>query len=166
MTYPVDDPPQARKRDHLHHRFPDRERRGKIVPAHVIAPDEVPDSGYPMVLSTGRVLEHWHTGSMTRRSHGARSDRAEAVAFMSPKDHAAPERVARRFHPAESAARAVEIKVRSDATCLRTWCLCRSATRKPRRPCSPIRRWIPFGKIPEFKFCAVRPNAPDPHRAE
>jgi formate dehydrogenase major subunit len=45
-----------------------------------------PDDEYPMVLSTGRVLEHWHTGSMTRRSNVPEEIEPEAVAFMSPKD--------------------------------------------------------------------------------
>src|SRR4051812_49807029 len=66
--------------------FPTESGRGKIVPAHVIPPDELPDDEYPMVLSTGRVLEHWHTGSMTRRSSVLDSIEPEAVAFMSPKD--------------------------------------------------------------------------------
>jgi formate dehydrogenase major subunit len=56
------------------------------VPAKVIPPDELPDAEYPMVLSTGRVLEHWHTGSMTRRASVLDQIEPEAVAFMSPKD--------------------------------------------------------------------------------
>jgi len=32
------------------------------------AADELPDADYPLVLTTGRLLEHWHTGSMTRRA--------------------------------------------------------------------------------------------------
>ena len=34
----------------------------------MIAPDEAPDTEYPMIMTTGRQLEHWHTGSMTRRA--------------------------------------------------------------------------------------------------
>jgi formate dehydrogenase major subunit len=41
--------------------------RGKFVPAESLPAKELPDAEYPMVLNTGRVLEHWHTGSMTRR---------------------------------------------------------------------------------------------------
>src|SRR5262249_60728397 len=48
--------------------YPTKSGRGKIVPANVRPPDEIPDEQYPYVLSTGRVLEHWHTGAMTRRS--------------------------------------------------------------------------------------------------
>ena len=48
--------------------FPRAEGRAKFTPASVILPDETPDAEYPMVLTTGRQLEHWHTGSMTRRA--------------------------------------------------------------------------------------------------
>src|SRR6478735_8746380 len=68
VTYPADDPNKPGNEITFTTGFPTASGRGKIVPAHVIAPDEVPDAEYPMVLSTGRVLEHWHTGSMTRRA--------------------------------------------------------------------------------------------------
>src|SRR5665213_2178591 len=68
VTYPADDPQKPGNEIIFTAGFPTESGRGKIVPARVIAPDEVPDDEYPMVLSTGRVLEHWHTGSMTRRS--------------------------------------------------------------------------------------------------
>ena len=47
--------------------FPTSNGRGRIVPADLLPPDEVPDDDYPVVLTTGRILEHWHTGAMTRR---------------------------------------------------------------------------------------------------
>ena len=40
--------------------------RGKFVPCEVMPAKELPDEAYPFVLNTGRLLEHWHTGSMTR----------------------------------------------------------------------------------------------------
>ena len=39
-----------------------------MTPADILPPDEVPDETFPLVMSTGRLLEHWHTGSMTRRA--------------------------------------------------------------------------------------------------
>ena len=50
------------------YRLPDRRRARPIVPADLLPPDEVPDEEYPLVLTTGRMLEHWHTGAMTRRA--------------------------------------------------------------------------------------------------
>ena len=48
--------------------FPRPDGRARFTPANVIAPDDTPDAEYPMILTTGRQLEHWHTGSMTRRA--------------------------------------------------------------------------------------------------
>ena len=82
VTYPVDDPQKPGNEIIVTTGFPTDSGRGKIVPARVVAPDELPDDEYPMVLSTGRVLEHWHTGSMTRRSQVLDQIEPEAVAFM------------------------------------------------------------------------------------
>src|SRR6202034_388008 len=86
VTYPVDGPDEPGNEIIFTTGFPTESGRGKIVPAKVIPPDELPDDEFPMVLSTGRVLEHWHTGSMTRRSIVLDQIEPEAVAFMSPKD--------------------------------------------------------------------------------
>src|SRR3984893_154534 len=86
VTYPVDDPDKPGNEIIFTTGFPTESGRGKIVPARVVPPDELPDGEYPMVLSTGRVLEHWHTGSMTRRSQVLDQIEPEAVAFMSPKE--------------------------------------------------------------------------------
>ena len=68
VTYPVDAPDAPGHEIIFYAGFPTSSGRARIVPAAVTPPDEVPDDEYPMVLSTGRVLEHWHTGSMTRRA--------------------------------------------------------------------------------------------------
>jgi len=48
--------------------FPMPSGKAKLVPAHPTSPDEQPDDAYPFVLTTGRMLEHWHTGAITRRA--------------------------------------------------------------------------------------------------
>jgi len=48
--------------------YPTKTGRAKLVPADIVPPDEQPDADYPFILITGRQLEHWHTGSMTRRA--------------------------------------------------------------------------------------------------
>ena len=113
VTYPVDGPDQPGNEIIFASGFPTASHRAKIVPANVLPPDELPDDSYPMVLSTGRVLEHWHTGSMTRRASVLDAIEPEAVAFMSPT-----------------------------ATCPKAWCSCRSATPRRRPTCSPTRRSI------------------------
>src|SRR5258708_32586494 len=109
-----------------------------------------------MVLSTGRVLEHWHTGAMTRRSGVLDAIEPEAVAFMSPRE------LGRRdFKPGamiriETRRGAVELKVRSDrdvpeGMVFMPFCYAEAAANLLTNPALD-----PFGKIPEFKFCAAR----------
>ena len=59
---------------------------GKFAPLEDIPPAEVPDDDYPMLLSTGRVLYHWHGGSMTRRSAGLSAIYNQALVEVNPED--------------------------------------------------------------------------------
>ncbi len=156
VTYPVDDPLKPGNEIIFTTGFPTESGRGKIVPAHVLPPDELPDDEYPMVLSTGRVLEHWHTGSMTRRSLVLDRIEPEAVAFMSPKDMRRLKVWPGDFIRLETRRGAVEIKVRSDRDVpenmvFMPFCYAEAAANLLTNPALD-----PFGKIPEFKFCAVR----------
>ena len=65
--------------------FPRADGRARFAPAQVIAPDEQPDRDYPMVLTTGRQLEHWHTGSMTRRASVLDALEPEPEVQMAPE---------------------------------------------------------------------------------
>jgi formate dehydrogenase major subunit len=156
VTYPVDDPDKPGNEIIFTTGFPTESGRGKIVPAHVLPPDELPDGEYPMVLSTGRVLEHWHTGSMTRRSSVLDQIEPEAVAFMSPKDMRRMKVWPGDLVRLETRRGAVEIKVRSDRDVpenmvFMPFCYAEAAANLLTNPALD-----PFGKIPEFKFCAVR----------
>src|SRR5262249_61607415 len=84
--YPADAPNKPGNEILFATGYPTKSGRGKIVPAAVRPPDEIPDAQYPFVLSTGRVLEHWHTGAMTRRSSVLDELEPEAMAFLSPRD--------------------------------------------------------------------------------
>ncbi len=48
--------------------YPTATGRARLIPADIVPPDEIPDEDYPFILITGRQLEHWHTGTMTRRA--------------------------------------------------------------------------------------------------
>ncbi|HBV78262.1 MAG TPA: formate dehydrogenase subunit alpha, partial [Alphaproteobacteria bacterium] len=65
--------------------FPRAEGRAKFTPASIIAPAETPDTDYPMILTTGRQLEHWHTGSMTRRATVLDAVEPQANASLHPR---------------------------------------------------------------------------------
>jgi formate dehydrogenase major subunit len=115
VTYPVDGPDVPGNEIIFATGFPTESGRGKLVPAHIVPPDEVPDDEYPMVLSTGRVLEHWHTGSMTRRAGVLDEIEPEAVAFMSPKELRRQGLRLGDFIKLETRRGIVEVKVRSDS---------------------------------------------------
>src|SRR5258705_2788254 len=69
--------------------FPTATGRAKFVPADIIPANERPDAEYPVVLITGRQLEHWHTGSMTRRATVLDAIEPLAVGSLHPLDLAA-----------------------------------------------------------------------------
>jgi formate dehydrogenase major subunit len=68
VTYPCLDADDPGQRIVFIDRFPTASGRLRLVPADLVSADETPDADYPFVLITGRQLEHWHTGSMTRRT--------------------------------------------------------------------------------------------------
>ena len=156
VTYPTDNADGPSHEIIFYDGFPTSSGRARIVPASVSPPDELPDAEYPMVLSTGRVLEHWHTGSMTRRAGVLDAIEPEAVAFMSPKDL-----WRRQLSPGdhillETRRGAVEVRVRSDRDVpenmvFMPFCYAEAAVNLLTNPALD-----PFGKIPEFKFCAAR----------
>ena len=68
VTYPCPAPDQPGSAIVFGDGFPREGGRGLFVPADVTDPAELPDEAFPLVLTTGRQLEHWHTGAMTRRA--------------------------------------------------------------------------------------------------
>ena len=68
VTYPCDEPDKPGNEIVFSKNFPTISGLGKIVPTDIIEPNELPDQDFPFVLTTGRLLEHWHTGAMTRRA--------------------------------------------------------------------------------------------------
>jgi len=156
VTYPVDSADGPGNEIIFTTGFPTESGRGKIVPANVTPPAEVPDADYPMVLSTGRVLEHWHTGSMTRRANVLDTLEPEAVAFLSPKDLRRLNLWAGDSIRLETRRGAIEVKVRADRDVpenmiFMPFCYAEAAANILTNPALD-----PFGKIPEFKFCAAR----------
>jgi predicted molibdopterin-dependent oxidoreductase YjgC len=60
--------------------------RGKFQVVHDKPPVELPTSSYPILLTTGRILEHWHTGSMSHRSHVLETLVSESRVEINPDD--------------------------------------------------------------------------------
>ena len=68
VTYPSDAPDKPGHDVVFADGFPRPGGLGKLVAAKLTPPDEQPDAEFPFILTTGRQLEHWHTGAMTRRA--------------------------------------------------------------------------------------------------
>ncbi len=81
--------------------------RANIISAPYEPPAEAPDQEYDMWMSTGRILEHWHTGSMTRRVPELYRAAPDALVYMHPAD--AEKRGLKRGDPAKIASRRGEI---------------------------------------------------------
>jgi formate dehydrogenase major subunit len=136
--------------------FPTATGRGRFVPADLIPAAEQPDGEYPMVLITGRQLEHWHTGAITRRSGVLDAIEPEPVASLHPLD-------LERFNvrpgeivTVESRRGRIALFARVDEGTPRgavfiPFCYYEAAANLLTNPVLD-----PFGKIPEFKYCAVR----------
>ena len=156
VTYPVDGPEVPGNDIIFKTGFPTASGRAKIVPANIRPPDELPDMEYPMVLSTGRVLEHWHTGSMTRRAGVLDAIEPEAMVFLSPRELQRLELEPGDLLRVETRRGAIEVKVRADSEVpvgmvFMPFCYAEAAANLLTNPALD-----PTGKIPEFKFCAAR----------
>jgi formate dehydrogenase major subunit len=136
--------------------FPTQTGRARFVPADIIPADERPDTEYPMVLITGRQLEHWHTGSMTRRSGVLDSIEPDPVASLHPVDMVALGAKPGQLITIESRRGKVSLYARADESSPHgavfvPFCYYEAAINKLTNSALD-----PFGKIPEFKYCAVR----------
>jgi formate dehydrogenase major subunit len=159
VTYPCDAPDRPGNDIVFGDGFPTPDGRAKLVPAAIIPPDEQPDSEYPMVLTTGRQLEHWHTGAMTRRAQVLDALEPEAVASLSPrklKDLGVTPGDRIRIRTRRGA---IEIMTRADSgvpdsMVFVPFCFAEAAANVLTNPALD-----PLGKIPEFKFCAAKVEA-------
>jgi formate dehydrogenase major subunit len=153
--YPCADESQSGVRVVFTESFPREGKRAKFVPADVIPAAEQPSAAFPFVLITGRQLEHWHTGAMTRRARILDALEPEATASFHPLDLVdlgcavgTKVRVASRRGAIELTARADEATPRGAVFI--AFAYAEAAANVLTNPVLD-----PFGKIPEFKYCAV-----------
>jgi len=166
VTYPclsMDDPGQAVV---FGDGFPRRAGRAKFTPARVTPPAEVPDETYPMILITGRQLEHWHTGSMTRRASVLDAMEPEANCSMHPSTLRKLDMGPGDTVRLTTRRGTVEVMVREDRSVapdnvFLPFAFVEAAANVLTNPSLD-----PFGKIPEFKFSAVRAEKVIPDAAE
>jgi formate dehydrogenase major subunit len=137
-------------------RFPTFDGRVKLVPAGIIPAAERPDADYPFVLITGRQLEHWHTGSMTRRATVLDALEPMATASMNQADLDALGLSAGDAITITSRRGEVALHVRRDDGTPRGAVFVPFAYYEAAANLLTNAALDPFGKIPEFKYCAVR----------
>ncbi|MEP7181611.1 MAG: formate dehydrogenase subunit alpha [Betaproteobacteria bacterium] len=156
VTYPCHDECDPGEPIVFRDTFPTADGRGRLVPVTATPAAEPVDAEYPLVLITGRALEHWHTGAMTRRAGVLDALEPEATASLHPRELArlglgagAPVTVLTRRG-------AIALYARADAgvpegAVFIPFCFVEAAANL-----LTISALDPFGKIPEFKYCAAR----------
>jgi formate dehydrogenase major subunit len=155
VTYPcqgADDPGQPTV---FIDRFDTPDGRVKLVPADIIPANERPDADYPFVLITGRQLEHWHTGSMTRRASVLDAIEPMATASMCGADLTALRLQAGDVITVQSRRGAVALHVRRDDGTPQGAVFIPFAYYEAAANLMTNAALDPVGKIPEFKYCAV-----------
>ncbi|MFK8068170.1 MAG: formate dehydrogenase subunit alpha [Gammaproteobacteria bacterium] len=136
--------------------FPTKSGRGLFVPATYTQADELPDEEYPLIFITGRQLEHWHTGSMTRHASKLDAIEPDPVINIHPEDLEALGCAAGEIVTIESRRGSITAFARSDigiqkGTVFMAFCFNEASANLLTTDALD-----PFGKIPEFKFCAAR----------
>jgi formate dehydrogenase major subunit len=155
VTYPcrgADDPGQGVV---FTETFPTADGLGKFVPAGLIAADERPDDEFPFVLITGRELEHWHTGAMTRRATVLDAIEPRAVAALHPLELAALGVTAGEPVTVSSRRGEVVLQTRADDGMPRGAVFISFAFYEAAANLLTNPALDPFGKIAEVKYCAV-----------
>ena len=156
VTYPCLAPDQPGEAIVFSDRFPTATGLGKFVPANVIPPDERPDAEYPYVLTTGRQLEHWHTGAMTRRATNLDAIEPAPTVQMNPVDMEKFGFEAGDMARISTRRGVIELAVRATTdvptgVIFVPFAYVEAAANLLTNPALD-----PFGKIPEFKFCAAQ----------
>jgi len=137
-------------------RFPTKTGRARFVPADIIPAAEQPDNEFPMVLITGRQLEHWHTGSMTRRATVLDAIEPDPTAQMHPLDMAELGIAPGDLITIESRRGKVSLWARAEEGTPRGSVFVAFAYYEAAINTLTNAALDPAAKIPEFKYCAVR----------
>jgi formate dehydrogenase major subunit len=130
--------------------------KAHLVPAEWMPAKELPDEEFPFVLNTGRLLEHWHTGSMTRRSYALDAIQPEAHVWLNPGDATDMGVADGDFVRITSRRGSIELRAKLSHRDTPGTCFIPFHFREAAANVLTIDEIDPFGKIPEFKFCAVR----------
>ena len=139
--------------------FPTESGKGRMTPSLILPPDETTNDEYPLVLTTGRLLEHWHTGSMTRRTKVLNEIEPTAEVHVSPVKSrnigvkaGDKVKVITRRGEIDLAVR-IDPALQDDLIFI-PFCFNEASANLLTNPALD-----PYGKIPELKYCAARLEA-------
>ncbi len=159
VTYPCKDADDPGQSVVFVDAFPTPSGKAKLVAAKAIPADEQPDDEYPLVLITGRQLEHWHTGSMTRRSEVLDALEPVPVVYVNQLDLQAIGIEAGGEIVARSRRGELRAYARPDSALKRGEVFIPFCYHEAAANLLTNEALDPFGKIPEFKYCAVKLEA-------
>ncbi|HCB79287.1 MAG TPA: formate dehydrogenase subunit alpha, partial [Erythrobacter sp.] len=156
VTYPCNSPTSKGQDVVFEEGFPIEGGRGKFVPAKILPSDELPDEEFSMVLTTGRQLEHWHTGAMTRRASNLNAIEPEPTVSLSPEDI---ERV--NLNPGDyvtvtTRRGSIKLRIRQDVSIPKGLIFIPFCYYEAAANILTNAALDPYGKIPEFKYCAAK----------
>ncbi len=159
VTYPCADEKDPGKGVVFVDTFPTENGKARLVPARLIPADEQPDVDFPFILITGRRLEHWHTGAMTRRASVLNEIEPFPVVDVHPDDLQQLKLEAGQKIILESRRGTLNVYIRATAAMQRgeiflPFCYTEAAANLLTNEALD-----PYGKIPEFKYCAVKLEA-------
>ncbi|MGZ5207349.1 MAG: molybdopterin oxidoreductase family protein, partial [Caldimonas sp.] len=159
VTYPCLDADDPGRPIVFDDHFPTADGRVMLVPADITSADERPDVDYPFVLITGRQLEHWHTGSMSRRASVLDALEPMATASMNGADLEAKGLAPGDVATLRSRRGEVALHVRRDDGTPRGAVFVPFVYYEAAANLMTNSALDPFAKIPEFKYCAVQVHA-------
>ncbi|MCB1483026.1 MAG: formate dehydrogenase subunit alpha [Rhodobiaceae bacterium] len=142
--------------------YPRPSGRARFAPASIVAPAETPDPEFPFILTTGRQLEHWHTGSMTRRATVLDNVEPEANASMHPKTLRKLGVAPGEMLKLTTRRGTIEIMARADRAVAEDMVFVPFAYVEAAANVLTNPQLDPYGKIPEFKFSACKVEAARP----
>ncbi|MAS42489.1 MAG: formate dehydrogenase subunit alpha [Rhodobacteraceae bacterium] len=166
VTYPTTGPQDPGAAVVFGDGFPRPSGRARFAPARVTPPAEVPDDAFPMILTTGRMLEHWHTGAMTRRASTLDALEPEATVALHPQTLKKLGAWPGDLMEVETRRGVIRLSARSDRAVAEDMAFIPFAFVEAAANLLTNPALDPYGKIPEFKFAACRVRVAAPAAAE
>ncbi len=156
VTYPCNSPNSKGEEIVFGDNFPTNDGKAKFVFSRIIPPDEIPDDKFPMILTTGRQLEHWHTGAMSRKASNLNAIEPEASASLSPNDIARKNIQPGEMIKVSTKRGSINIRVREDRSIPEGVIFIPFCYNEAAANLLTNSALDPFGKIPEYKYCAAK----------